>query len=97
MNEAIGWLGSTMFAICGLPQVIKTWRTKKAGDLSSLFLWLWFWGEIFTLIYILYGDISVKQYHYPLYFNYLGNLVMAAYLLYAKYIYTSRHAAVIAK
>jgi uncharacterized protein with PQ loop repeat len=28
-NEIIGWTGNILFAICGIPQVIKTFRLKK--------------------------------------------------------------------
>jgi len=85
--EVVGWLGSIMFSICGLPQLIKTWKSKRVDDLSALFLWLWFWGEIFTLIYILIGDIAQANYHIPLYFNYAINILIVFYLLYAKYTY----------
>ncbi|MFA8341981.1 MAG: PQ-loop domain-containing transporter [Rhodothermaceae bacterium] len=87
VNEMIGWLGSFLFSICALPQVIQTWRTKKADDLNALFLWFWFWGEVFTLIYIVWTDISQGVYHLPLYFNYCFNLILVVYLLFAKYFY----------
>jgi len=44
INETIGWIGNILFAICGIPQVIKTYRSKSVKDLSLLFLWLWFEG-----------------------------------------------------
>ncbi|WP_430816378.1 PQ-loop repeat-containing protein [Carboxylicivirga sp. RSCT41] len=89
-NEMIGWLGSILFAVCALPQAIHTYRTKKSDDLSELFLWLWFLGEVFTLTYILYGDIVTGIYHIPLYFNYIFNLFLLFYLLYAKYHYATK-------
>jgi len=48
VNEIVGWVGSIMLSICAAPQVYHTWKTKKTGDLSWGFLWLWFYGEIFT-------------------------------------------------
>jgi uncharacterized protein with PQ loop repeat len=48
VHQYIGWLGAFLFAICAVPQVVKTWKTKKAGDLSWLFLLLWLFGELFT-------------------------------------------------
>ncbi|MFA8433281.1 MAG: PQ-loop domain-containing transporter [Marinifilaceae bacterium] len=90
VNEIIGWMGSIMFAICALPQVIHTWRTRKSDDLSEMFLWLWFWGEVFTFYYILYGDFKQGVYHVPLYFNYFFNLVLVLYLVYAKYTYSTK-------
>jgi uncharacterized protein with PQ loop repeat len=90
MNEIVGWIGSLLFAICALPQVVHTFKTKKTDDLSEIFLWLWFWGEIFTLSYILVDDIANKNYHVPLYFNYLFNLILLFYLIFAKYTYNSK-------
>ena len=73
MNEIIGWLGASILSICAVPQVVKTWKTKSAGDLSWLFLWFWFWGEILTLIYIVIGDFKIGVFHIPLYLNYVFN------------------------
>jgi uncharacterized protein with PQ loop repeat len=89
-NEIIGWIGSILFAVCALPQAIHTFRTKKSDDLSAMFLWFWFWGEIFTLSYILYSDFATGTYHFPLYFNYIFNLFLLFYLIYAKYTYSTK-------
>ena len=86
--EVIGWMGSILFSICGVPQVIKTFKTKRADDLSHMFLWFWFLGEILTLIYIVYTDIQKENYHFPLYFNYIFNLIIVSYLIYAKFQYS---------
>ena len=90
-TETIGWVGNILFAICGLPQVIKTFRSKSANDLSIVFLWLWLWGEILTFLYILIGDWQTGLAHFPLYFNYIVNIFMAVYLIYAKYIYPKKY------
>ena len=90
INETIGWIGNILFAICGIPQVIKTYRSKSAKDLSLLFLWLWFAGELLTFIYIVVGDIETDSFHLPLYFNYMVNIFMASFLLYAKYVYPGK-------
>lgn len=91
INETIGWIGNILFAVCGLPQVIKTYRTKKANDLSILFLWMWLLGELLTFIYILIGDYETGIAHLPLYFNYVVNIFMACYLIWAKYIYPQKY------
>ena len=91
-NETIGWIGNILFAICGIPQVIKTYQTKSAKDLSVLFLWLWFAGELLTFIYIVIGDLETKTAHFPLYFNYAVNIFMACFLIYAKYVYPRKYA-----
>lgn len=90
INETIGWIGNILFAICGIPQVIKTFRSKSAKDLSLLFLWLWFSGELLSFIYILTGDLETGSYHFPLYFNYIVNIFMACFLLYAKFVYPKK-------
>ncbi len=90
INETIGWIGNILFAICGIPQVVKTWRSKSANDLSFLFLWLWFAGELLTFVYIFLGDIETGTFHFPLYFNYIINIFMACFLLYAKYVYPEK-------
>lgn len=90
-NETIGWIGNIMFAVCGIPQVIKTYRTKRVKDLSILFLWLWFTGELLTFYYILAGDWETGITHFPLYFNYLANIFMACFLIYAKYHYPAKY------
>lgn len=88
--EVIGWIGSVLFAICALPQAIHTYKTKKSDDLSEIFLWLWFLGEVFTLGYIILSDIAKSTFHAPLYFNYIFNLILLFYLIYAKYSYATK-------
>lgn len=91
INETIGWIGNILFAICAFPQVIKTFRSKSVKNLSALFLWLWFFGELLTLIYIAVGDIESKTLHLPLYFNYLVNILLLSFLVYAKYAYPKKY------
>ncbi len=66
--ETIGWLGSILFAICGLPQAISCIKTGHAKGLDWGFLMAWFWGEVLTLIYIW------PKSDYPLIFNYSLNM-----------------------
>ena len=42
--EVIGWIGATLFAFCGAPQALKTYRTKRAEDISWAFLFMWIGG-----------------------------------------------------
>lgn len=87
MHQIIGWIGAFLFAICAVPQAIKTWRTKKAGDISWLFLFFWLFGEIFTSAYIITDDYLLKITHFPLYVNYIFNTILVLYLIYAKKCY----------
>lgn len=84
IHHLIGWIGACVLATCAVPQVIQTWRTKKANDLSKVFLLFWYFGEVLTLAYICYDDIIKGILHLPLYFNYLLNIILVIYLLYAK-------------
>lgn len=50
--ELIGWIGSILFAICGLPQAIQCWKDGHSRGLNWFFLLAWFWGEVFTIAYV---------------------------------------------
>jgi uncharacterized protein with PQ loop repeat len=89
-HQVLGWIGAILFAICAVPQVIKTYKTKEADDLSWLFLLFWIGGEILTFIYIIIDDISLNITHYPLYINYVFNILLVMYLLYAKAKYKKK-------
>ncbi|CAB4174966.1 COG4095 Uncharacterized conserved protein [uncultured Caudovirales phage] len=76
--EIIGWIGSVLFAICGLPQAIQSYNEGHSDGLNWLFILPWLFGELFTLIYIIpKGDM-------PLIFNYVLNLVFLLVILYYK-------------
>lgn len=87
IHHVIGWIGAFLFAICAIPQVVKTWNTKKAGDLSMLFLVFWLLGELLTFAYIIIDDVLLGITHFPLYLNYFFNTILVLYLIYAKKYY----------
>ena len=87
MVELIGWLGSAALSICALPQAYRTYKTKNTDGISFAYLTLWLKGEIFTLFYILLNDIEHGTMQIPLYLNYALNLLLAVYLVAAKYRY----------
>ena len=81
--DIIGWLGCILFAICPLPQVVKTYKSRCANDLSICFLFAWLAGEVFTAAYVAslgYGQWSLLA-------NYAANGVMCSYLVWAKCVY----------
>jgi uncharacterized protein with PQ loop repeat len=84
IHQVIGWIGAILFAICAIPQVIKTWRTRKVEDLSWFFLLFWAGGELLTFTYVIIDDLALNITHYPLYLNYSFNTIMVIYLVYAK-------------
>jgi uncharacterized protein with PQ loop repeat len=76
--EIIGWIGSILLAFCGLPQAIESYRTKSSDGLTWGLLLMWFWGEIFTIIYI------IPKWHWPLIFNYTANIIFLIIIIYYK-------------
>ncbi len=89
MIEWIGWTGALLFSWCAVPQCLKTWRTRRADDLSWGFLLMWLWGEVFTLAYVLATNARTGDYQLPLLTNYAFNLLLACYLIYAKWRYAT--------
>ena len=77
MIEIIGWLGALLLATCGLPQLIKTIKTRSFEGLSITFLFWWLFGEIFVLFYIILG-----AFRWPLIFNYGINIVIIFIILF---------------
>ena len=76
--EIIGWLGSVLFAFCGLPQAVESYKTKNSDGLTWGFLGMWFFGEVFTFVYVLPTLL------WPLVFNYTANLVFLLIILFYK-------------
>ena len=80
--ELLGWIGSMLLALCGLPQAIDSFRKKHSDGLTLGFLLMWGGGEIFTLIYL-----SSKQDILPLIANYSLNLVFLITILCYKFFF----------
>lgn len=77
MLDAIGFIGSTLLAVCGIPEVVRTIRGNKC-HLGWNFLLLWFGGELFMLAYI----IPMKD--LPLLLNYVFNTALVSIMLFYK-------------
>jgi len=78
MLETVGWIGSMAFALCGAPQAWYSYKQGHSDGISWAFLWLWIIGEVFTLIYV------IPKEHWPLTFNYIGNILFTSVILYFK-------------
>lgn len=74
----IGWIGSILLALCGLPIAFEAFKNKKS-DINWMFLLMWGMGEIFTLIYV-----SSKSDVLPLMFNYGLNILFLSIVLFYK-------------
>jgi uncharacterized protein with PQ loop repeat len=77
MMETIGFIGSILLAVCGIPEVVRTIKDNKC-HLGWNFLLLWFGGELFMLTYI----IPMKD--LPLLLNYVFNTALVAIMLFYK-------------
>jgi uncharacterized protein with PQ loop repeat len=77
--ELIGWIGSIMLSICGLPQAVQSFKDKHSNGISWGFILLWWFGEIFAVIYV----ISKRE--YPIIFNCALNTVIVSIIFYYKY------------
>lgn len=77
--EIVGWLSGACFAICALPQALESFKTKQASGVNSLFLWLWYLGEIFGIFYVL------PRFDVPLLTNYFCNSLLILVIMYYKF------------
>lgn len=84
MIEQIGWLGSLMLGICGLPQAYQCFKQKHAEGVSKGFLLLWLGGEILMQVYV----INKHGFDMPLLANYWLNTVLCVII--AKYMFFPR-------
>ena len=49
--DTFGFIAAALTTIAFLPQVIKTWRTKKAEDVSIVMLLMFITGLLFWIVY----------------------------------------------
>lgn len=68
LMELIGWAGSILLALCGMPLAWQSYRQKHSNGISNVFLAMWLAGELLTFAYVF-----PKQ-DYPLLFNYSLNI-----------------------
>lgn len=73
--ETLGWIGSILFAICGLPQAYQSVKDGHSRGLNWFFLLAWLGGEVLTIAYVW------PKADLPLLFNYFTNLVFLLVML----------------
>ncbi|MCT4603122.1 MAG: PQ-loop repeat-containing protein [Marinifilum sp.] len=86
--ESLGWFGNIILSIGVIPQVVQTWKTHDVDSFNWPFLLMWAFGVLFTFIYIVNGDLKSEKRQYPLWLNYLVNIIATFYLCYAKLVYS---------
>lgn len=76
--ETLGWIGSVLLGICGVPQMLQSIREKHSNGLNWGFLLCWFFGEICVFFYVL------PKADWPLIANYFANVVLLLVIIYYK-------------
>jgi MtN3 and saliva related transmembrane protein len=80
MIELVGILGALCLGLCAVPQAVRCWRTRSAGDISWAFLGLWLAGEILTSAYVIASHSADPV----LLANYLLNTILIILIIYIK-------------
>jgi uncharacterized protein with PQ loop repeat len=78
--EFAGLLGAACLGLCAVPQAVKCWRTRSAGDISWAFLGLWLAGEVLTTVYVIASHAADPV----LLANYALNTVLIILIIYIK-------------
>lgn len=78
MLDFIGWFGSILLAICGVPLALQSIKDGHSHGINWYFLLIWLLGEILVLIYVL------PKFDWPLIFNYAGNIVLISIVCWYK-------------
>lgn len=83
----LGWIGSWLLALCGLPQALQSLQQGHSDGVSIPFLWMWLVGEIFTVAYLFLITplIVLKRDYTPLVINYSINIGLIIIILYFAY------------
>jgi len=86
--EAVGWLGNVVLSISVIPQVWKTYKSHDVSSFSWSFILMWCGGVMLTFVYIAQDNIVQGNFQWPLWLNYIVNIVGTTYLVYAKIKFT---------
>jgi uncharacterized protein with PQ loop repeat len=79
-KQVIGWIGAFAFALCGLPQAIRSIEDGHSNGLEWGFLLLWVLGE-FCAVYFVWDD---KKKLSPFFFNYVVNIIFVGIIIFYK-------------
>ena len=67
LSQILSWVGTTTGMLIGIPQLVKTVRTKKAGDLSATTFIL----ILVTCSCLLVRAIAIKELAFIFYYTFL--------------------------
>ena len=79
--DTFGFIAAALTTIAFFPQVIKTWRTKKAEDVSIVMLLMFITGLLFWIIY------AIKTNALPVLFANIITFMLNLTILTLKLIY----------
>jgi uncharacterized protein with PQ loop repeat len=67
LSQILSWVGTTTGMLIGLPQLVKTVKTRKAGDLSATTFIL----ILVTCACMLVRAIAIRELAFMLYYTFL--------------------------
>jgi uncharacterized protein with PQ loop repeat len=67
LSQILSWIGTTTGMLIGIPQLLKTIRTKKAGDLSAITFIL----ILVTCSCLLVRAITIREIAFISYYTFL--------------------------
>lgn len=77
--EILGMTAGTISSITFLPQVIKTWQTKSAKDIS---VWMFLLVTLSVVLWLVYG---IYKQSIPIIYTNSAVLIMSLIMLYFKW------------
>ena len=77
--EILGMAAGTISSVTFLPQVIKTWQTKSAKDIS---LWMFLLVTLSVIMWLVYGILKESI---PIIYTNSAVLLMSLIMLYFKW------------
>ncbi len=80
MIDIFGWLGSTLFALCAVPQLLKVRRDGHARGMCWSFLCMWLFGAIFSIAYA----INQPVIQIPPLMNYIATTAIVGLIVFVK-------------
>jgi len=81
VSQILGWLGTVFGTFIGIPQLVKTIRTKKTGDLSAATFIL----IVLTCCCLLARAIAIREAAFIFYYTFLISINSLQIFLIWKY------------
>ena len=83
--STFGFIGALLLAICSAPLALEAVAKGKSSMTEApVFMWIWWWGEILSVIYVI-GELNSDK---IMLMNYGFNIFCVSIVLY--YMYNPR-------